>query len=227
MGYASAMSEPIQIEVHSDAVCPWCYLGKRRLEAALAERPDLPVEVRWKPFELNPDLPVGGTDRAAYMAAKFGDGPGLAAAHARLVDLGGRAGIPFRFEAIQRVPNTRAAHALVALAGDRADGAVEAIFAAYFERGEDIGSIDVLVRIAGSIGLDRETTRARLAAGDGFDAIAVEEEAGRRMGITGVPFFVFAGRWALSGAQEPAQIIAALEEVRASLARESAPSDGR
>ena len=221
------MSQPIRIDVYSDAVCPWCYLGKRRLEAALAERPDLRVEVHWQPFELNPDLPVGGADRAAYMAAKFGTGPGIATAHARLVDLGRRAGIPFRFDAIQRVPNTRAAHALVALAGERADATVEAIFAAYFERGEDLGCLDVLVRIAASVGLDAEATRSRLAAGDGFDAIAVEEEAGRRMGITGVPFFVFAGRWALSGAQEPVQLISALEEVRASLARESAPSDGR
>jgi len=224
LGYASAMSKPITIDVHSDAVCPWCYVGKRRLEAALAARPDLAVEVRWKPFELNPDLPAGGADRAAYMKAKFGDGPALAAAHARLMDLGAKVGIPFRFDSIKRVPNTRAAHALVALAGDRADAVVEAIFAAYFERSEDIGDFDVLVRIAQAAGLEPDATRARLAAGEGFEAIATEEEAGRGMGITGVPFFVFAGRWALSGAQEPAQFIAALDEVRATLARESAPS---
>jgi predicted DsbA family dithiol-disulfide isomerase len=221
------MSQPILIDVHSDAVCPWCYVGKRRLEAALAARPDLAVEVRWKPFELNPDLPAGGADRASYMKAKFGEGPGLAAAHARLVDLGARAGIPFHFESIQRVPNTRAAHALVALAGDRADAVVEAIFAAYFERGEDIGALDVLMRIAEVAGLDPASIRPRVAAGEGFDAVVLEEDAGRRMGITGVPFFVFAGRWALSGAQEPAQFIAALDEVCATLARESAPDTPR
>jgi predicted DsbA family dithiol-disulfide isomerase len=219
------MTAPITIDVHSDAVCPWCYLGKRRLEAALAARPEVTVHVRWQPFELNPELPAGGTDRAAYLAGKFGDGPGLAAAHARLVDLGARAGIPFRFDRIARVPNTRAAHALVALAGDRADAVVEAVFAAYFERGEDIGDLDVLAAAAAAAGLDPVASRARLAAREGWDSVAAGEEAGRGLGITGVPFFVFAGRWALSGAQEPAQFMAAIDEVRATLARESAPAD--
>jgi predicted DsbA family dithiol-disulfide isomerase len=216
------MSTPITIDVHSDAVCPWCYVGKRRLEAALAARPDVPVQVRWKPFELNPELPAAGADRAAYLAAKFGDGPGLAAAHARLVDLGHQVGIPFRFETIARMPNTRPAHALVALAGDRADAIVEAVFAAYFERGEDIGDLDVLTRIAALAGLDAVAVRVRLAAREGWDVVAADEDEGRRLGITGVPFFVFAGRWALSGAQEPAQFMAALDEVRATLAREAA-----
>jgi len=217
------MTTTIIINVHSDAVCPWCYLGKRRLEAALAARPDLPVEVRWKPFELNPDLPAGGADRETYMRAKFGDGPGLAAAHARLVDLGAKAGIAFRFGDIGRVPNTRAAHALVALADECADAVVEAIFAAYFERDEDIGDLDVLAALAVTAGLDGPAVKARLAVHEGFEAVAAEEAVGRGMGISGVPFFVFAGRWALSGAQEPEQFIAALDEVHATLARESAP----
>ena len=142
------MNEAISVAIYSDAVCPWCYLGKRRFEAALRMRPDLVVSASWKPFELNPDMPVGGADRATYIAAKFGDPERFAAVQARLVDLGREAGIPFRFGQVARIPNTRAAHALVALAGERADAVMEAIFAAYFERGEDIGDLGVLAAAA-------------------------------------------------------------------------------
>ncbi len=214
------MSKPIAIDIYSDAVCPWCYLGKRRLEAALRMRPDLVATVRWKPFELNPDLPPEGADRATYIAAKFGDSARFAAAQAKLVELGGEVGIAFRFGQIARVPNTRAAHALVALAGEHADAVVEAIFAAYFERGEDIGELDVLAGAASGAGLDGAALRTRLAAREGFAEVEADEAVGRELGISGVPFFVLAGRWALSGAQEPAQIIAALEQVRDTLARE-------
>lgn len=215
------MSTPILIDVHSDAVCPWCYLGKRRLERALAARPEIPVEVRWRAFELNPGLSVGGVDRATYLQQKFGPAA-LAEAHARLVELGSREGIPFRFDAIARMPNTRLSHVLAAGAGPRAGALVEALFAAYFERGEDIGDPEVLVTIAAAAGLDPAIARERLGSREAADAVALEEEEGRRLGIQGVPFFVFAGRWALSGAQEPAQFVAALEEVHATLLREQA-----
>jgi predicted DsbA family dithiol-disulfide isomerase len=215
------MSSPILIDVHSDAVCPWCYLGKRRLERALVERPAIPVEVRWRAFELNPGLAVTGVDRAAYLEQKFGAGQ-LAAAHERLVELGRLEGIPFRFDAIARMPNTRLSHVLVAGSGARAGTLVEALFAAYFERGEDIGDPEVLVAIAATAGVDPAAARERLASREAANAVAVEEEEGRRLGIQGVPFFVFAGRWALSGAQEPAQFVAALDEVHATLLREQA-----
>ncbi len=216
------MVEPIVVDIYSDAVCPWCYLGKRRFEAALRLMPDLAVAVHWRPFELNPDLPAGGVDRAGYIAAKFADASRFEAAQSRLVELGRDAGIAFRFAQIARMPNTRAAHALVALAGERADAAVDQVFAAYFERGEDIGDLEALGRVATAAGLDGTALRCRLRAREGFAEVEADEAVGRELGINGVPFFVLAGRWALSGAQEPAQLAAALAQVRDTLARERA-----
>ncbi len=216
------MAAALTIDVYSDVVCPWCFLGKRRLEAALRERPGRLVTVRWRPFELNPDLPPGGADRDQYLTRKFGNPAALAEAHRRLGALGAAVGIAYRFEAIRRAPNTRAAHALVALAGGRGGEVVEALFRAYFEEGRDVGDLDVLAAIAGAAGLDGTEVRARLSAGDGFAAVAAEEAEAARLGIGGVPFYVLAGRWAVSGAQEPASLVAALDEVSAALAREPA-----
>jgi predicted DsbA family dithiol-disulfide isomerase len=213
------MAAVLPIEIYSDVVCPWCFLGKRRLEAALRARPDLPVALRWRPFELNPGLGAAGADRREYLASKFPDAAGLAEAHRRLVALGREAGIDYRFEAIARVPNTRAAHALVALAGDREGAVVEALFRAYFEDGRDVGDLDVLAAIAADAGLDPADVRGRLAAGSGRTAIEAQEREAARLGVSGVPLFVFAGRWAVSGAQEPATLVSALDQVAAELAR--------
>lgn len=215
------MNAPITIDVYSDIVCPWCYLGKRRLEAALRQRPDLAVVVRWLPFELNPELAEGGVDRSDYIARKFGDGAGFAAAERRLLEFGREAGIAFGFGQIARVPNTRAAHALVAQAAERAGPVVEGLFAAYFERGLDVGDAAVLTEVAVRAGLDVAAVRGWLATRAGYRQVEAEQAEGQRLGISGVPFFVFAGRWALSGAQQPEQMIAALDEVRATLEREA------
>lgn len=214
------MGSVLTIDVYSDVVCPWCYLGKRRLEAALRERPAIAVAVRWRPFELNPDLPAEGADRREYLTRKFGDPRRLQDSHLRLVELGREAGIAYRFEAIRRVPNTRSAHALVALAGERQGEVVEGLFRAYFEEARDVGEVEVLAEIGAAAGLGNEL-RAVLAARAGHEAIAAQERAAARLGIGGVPFFVLAGRWAVSGAQEPATLIAALDQVSAELARGS------
>jgi len=213
------MDAALSIEVWSDLVCPWCYLGKRRLEAALRERPRLTAALRWRPFELNPDLPPGGADRREYLTRKFGDAARLRAVHERLVALGRAAGIAYRFEDIGRVPNTRPAHALVALAGARQDAVVDGLFRAYFEDGRDLGDVAVLGAVAAAAGLELDGLPARLAAGELLAAVEADEREAARLGIGGVPFFVFAGRWAVSGAQETAMLVGALDQVVAALER--------
>jgi hypothetical protein len=212
-----SMTYPISIDIYSDMVCPWCYLGKRRLEAALQHCPELAVTVQWKPFELNPDLPAEGVDRANYMAKKFPDAQRLAAIQQQLVGFGQAMGIPFLFQSIRRIPNTRLAHTLVALAGTRSDAVVEALFAAYFERGEDIGDLAVLAGIADRVGLAVGSWPECLMTGAASDGVLADLAEGRRLGIQGVPFFVLGGRWAVSGAQKTDQWVAALRQVRDAL----------
>jgi predicted DsbA family dithiol-disulfide isomerase len=210
----------LTIDIYSDVVCPWCYLGKRRLEAALRARPDIAVAVQWRPFELNPDLPPTGVERDEYLRQKFGDSGRLQEFHRRLVELGREAGIGYRFEAIRRVPNTRAAHALIAASGERQDAVVDGLFRAYFEEARDVGDAAVLAEIGVAAGLDGDELRASLAARRGIEAVAAQEREAARLGISGVPFFVFAGRWAVSGAQEAATLVAALDQVSTELARD-------
>jgi predicted DsbA family dithiol-disulfide isomerase len=216
---AAAPAPPLTVDVWSDTVCPWCWLGKRRFEAALRERPHLDVVVRWHPFELNAGMPAEGADRREYLQAKFGDPDRFRDAQQRLLDLGSAAGIDYRFEAQARMPNTRASHALVRLAGAREGEVVDALFAAYFNAGRDVGDLDVLAEVASEAGLDGPAARARLEARDGYDAIEREEREAQRMGVTGVPFFVFAGKWAVSGAQETEAFVRALDAVSAELAK--------
>jgi predicted DsbA family dithiol-disulfide isomerase len=218
------MGTAFSIDVYSDVVCPWCYLGKRRLEAALRERPDNAVVVRWRPFELNPDMPPAGADRAEYMTRKFGDPGRLQEAHRRLMELGRAAGICYQFEAIRRVPNTRAAHTLIALSEERQGAVVDRLFRAYFEEGRDVGDGAVLAAIAAAAGLDQGELAAALASPAGIEAVTAQEREAARLGIGGVPFFVLAGRWAVSGAQEVATLVAALDQVSAELERDPQPS---
>jgi predicted DsbA family dithiol-disulfide isomerase len=217
---AGAPARPLTVDIWSDTVCPWCWLGKRRFEAALRERPHLDVEVRWHPFELNAAMPEEGADRREYLRAKFGDPDRFRDAQQRLLDLGRAAGIDYRFDAQSRMPNTRASHALARLAGERQGDVVEALFAAYFNAGRDVGDLDVLAAVASEAGLDGPAVRARLAAHEGYDAIERDEREAQRMGVTGVPFFVFAGKWAVSGAQETEAFVRALDAVSAELAKD-------
>jgi predicted DsbA family dithiol-disulfide isomerase len=210
---------PLTVDVWSDTVCPWCWLGKRRFEAALRERPHLDVVVRWHPFELNAAMPAEGADRRDYLQQKFGNPERFRDAQQRLVALGRAAGIDYRFDAQTRMPNTRASHALVRLAGEREGAVVDALFAAYFDAGRDVGDLDVLAAIASEAGLDGPSVRTRLAAREGWDAIEREAQEAQRMGVSGVPFFVFAGRWAVSGAQETEAFVRALDAVDAELAK--------
>ena len=209
---------PFAIDVVSDVVCPWCYIGKRHLEAALAQLDDLrDVVVRWHPFELNPDVPGEGVDRRDYLERKFGGRERAGEIYARVREAGRRAGIAFDFDAIARQPNTREAHRLIAWTqakGD-ADALVERLFAAYFVEGRFIGERDELVRLATEAGVDEDAARAWLASDGGRAEIAQAEARAHELGITGVPFFIFDGRVALSGAHPPESIRDAIRQALA------------
>jgi predicted DsbA family dithiol-disulfide isomerase len=193
------------IEIVSDLICPWCYIGRRRLQRALDLRPDLPHRILWRVFQLNPDMPVHGVDRQAYLVAKFGGTQHAGRIYDAITKAGEAEGIAFHFERIRRTPNSRNAHRLSRFAGraGRQDQAIDAMFRAYFEEGADIGRIGVLSEIAASIGLDHGDALAFLESADECEAVLAEDRGARRLGINGVPCFVIDGKYALSGAQEP------------------------
>jgi len=213
----NASAAPLVVDVVSDVVCPWCFIGKRHLEAALAGLPDgAAAVVRWHPFELNPDLPAEGVDRRGYLEAKFGGPVRAAEIYARVREAGVRAGIAFDFEAIARQPNTREAHRLIAWSQAQGDAGplVERLFRAYFVEGRFVGDRDALAALAADTGLDADAARAWLASGEGADAIEVAEARARSLGIGGVPFFIFDGKVGLSGAQPPEAIREAIAQAR-------------
>ena len=208
----NASPPALQIDIVSDVVCPWCYIGKRHVEQAITQwrtaHPDSAVNIRWHPFQLNPDLPSGGIDRKGYLEAKFGGPQRAAEIYARVGAAGKAAGLDLNFDSIMRQPNTLAAHALIAYAqsvdqGQNADAIVERLFRGYFIDGQFIGDIEVLVAIAVECGLNAETTRAMLSEQATLNQIAAQDANVRQQGVTGVPFFVFNQTVALSGAQPP------------------------
>jgi predicted DsbA family dithiol-disulfide isomerase len=207
----------LAIDIVSDVVCPWCYIGKRRLEAALElyreRRPDAPAPtVTFHPFELNPDMPREGVSRADYIAKKFG-ARGYSA-HDRLVHAGAQLDIAFAFDRIARQPNTLAAHSLIE-AGRRkgVQGAMKAaLLKAFFVDSLDLTDDKVLVKIAAGAGLDREEAEAALADESLRSAVAQEEDTARAMGVNGVPFFIFNQRLAVEGAQPPDILLEAMLE---------------
>ena len=194
----------MRIDIYSDTVCPWCYLGKRRFDLAVAARPQYEPVVVWRPFELNPDVPVEGVDRETYMAAKMPDQARLEQAHAELERLGEASGIRFRFDLISRIPNTRRSHLLIAHAARSGLQAAvkDRIMRAYFEEGCDVGDPDELVRLAGEVGLNKAEARNALILRVGQDGVVAAERHAAVLGITGVPTYIFDGQYTISGAQE-------------------------
>ena len=216
------MSEPnaaLQIDIYSDVICPWCYVGKRRLERALKTWDGVPVNIRWRPFQLNPTMSRNGMDRRQYLDAKFGSSAAARAIYDRVLTAGTEEGIHFDFARIARTPNTFAAHRLIWLAGrhDKQDEMVEMLFRQYFLEGGDIGNIGTLSQAAADAGLDRAAIETFLAGDGGIEAVKAEEAAGHRVGIRGVPYFVFNSTSALSGAQPPEQLLVAFRESAAGL----------
>ena len=204
----------MRIDVFSDVVCPWCFVGKRRLEQALDAAKISDAEVHWHAFQLNPDLPPEGVDRRQYLEAKFGPGA-MERIHARLDEAGKSAGIDFQFDQIQRSPNTLDAHRLLWLAGTRGrQGALkEALLSAYFLEGRDVGDRAVLADIAARAGMDGDIP-AWLAGDAGGREVREDLMQAARLQISGVPFFIFEGRLALSGAQPPEVFLQALDAAR-------------
>jgi len=195
----------MQIDFISDTVCPWCFIGKRRLARAIAMRPAINFDVRYRPYRLDPSLPKGGMERAAYMAAKFGKNGGVEEAQKVIAAEGAKEGIEFDFAAILRAPNTLDSHRLIrwaALTGAQ-DEVVERLFAAYFENGEDIGDIRVLADIADVCGMDGAQVADMLESDQDLALVEREDQLAREMGVTGVPAMIFANKVAVSGAREP------------------------
>jgi predicted DsbA family dithiol-disulfide isomerase len=209
------MSErALSLDVYSDVICPWCYVGKRRLERALQVWDGAPVNVRWQPFQLNPTMPRNGMDRRQYLDMKFGSPAAARTIYDQVSTAGAAEGIRFAFERVTRTPNTFAAHRLIWWAGrqGKQDEMVEILFRRYFLEGGDIGHIDTLSQAAADAGFDRAIASTFLAGDEGVEEVNVEESAGHRLGIRGVPYFVINGTSALSGAQPPEQLVAAFRE---------------
>ncbi len=203
----------MHIDIVSDVACPWCFIGKRRLERALALRPDIGATRSWRAFQLNPDLPSEGIPHEFFIAAKFGGPPQAARSYAAIAAAGRAEGIDFAFERIRRTPNTLCAHRLIRLAAMEGggDAMVEALFRAYFCDGVDIGDIDALATIAAAAGLDRRAVGAYLAGEVGSAEVTAEGRRARRLGIHAVPCFVIERGYAISGAQEPEMFLPLLD----------------
>jgi predicted DsbA family dithiol-disulfide isomerase len=205
----------MRIDIYTDTVCPWCYLGKRRLDLAIAARPQYEPKVTWRPFELDPDLPAEGVERTPYLAAKLGDPERLHSAEAELKRQGEASGIEFRFDLIERVPNTRRSHLLIAHAArsGRQTGVHERVMRAYFQEGRDIGDIEVLVELAVEAGLAERESRAALILRAGQDGVVAAQRHAGVLGITGVPTFIFDGQYTVSGAQEVGTLTRIFDQV--------------
>jgi predicted DsbA family dithiol-disulfide isomerase len=209
------MSVQMRIDIYSDTVCPWCVLGKRRFELALAERPHFEPRVVWRPFELNPDLPWEGVDRREYLAAKMGDAARVAAVEETLQRYGQAVGLEYRFDLIRLLPNTRRSHLLIAHAARYGlqSPVKERIMRAYFQEGADIGDVDELVRLGAQSGLSEREARSALVLREGQDGVVAAERHAAALGITGVPTFIFDGQYTISGAQEPAILTRIFDQV--------------
>jgi len=206
----------MQIDVISDTVCPWCFIGKRRLQRAMEMRPSILFDVKWRPYQLDTTVPRGGMDRQAYMRAKFGDDPQKIVEMYKLIAAEGeKEGIAFDFAAIQRRPNTLDSHRLIRWAEGHGvqDDVVERLFIAYFENGEDIGDIRVLADIADICGMDGVETAQMLEDGTDLELVAREDQIAREMGVTGVPAMIFGGKLAVSGAREPQVLASVIDRV--------------
>jgi len=208
----------MEIDFFFDTICPWCYIGKRRLEQVLAERKDQNISVNWCSFLLNPDLPPSGIDRDTYLSKKFGTESRIRRVYSNISDVGLSENIDFNFNTIHHTPNSVDTHRLVHFAG--ADGkseiALDVLFKYYFVEGKNIGDLKVLMVIAKSIGLDIDAFSAHLESTDGIADINAANARAHRLGISGMPSYVFNGNLVISGAQEPNVLARMLDAASAS-----------
>ena len=209
------MTDPVKLDIMSDPICPWCYIGKAHLDRALAAAPDHPFVIEWHPFQLNPDMPAGGMDRRAYLEGKFGGKEGAVKAYAPVVEHAEAAGLKMNFEGMQRTPNTLNAHRLIDWAGieGRQTAAVSALFKAYFVDTRDIGDAEVLADIADSIEMDASVVARLLATEEDMQDIRDRDAHSRFMGVNSVPTFIVGGKHAVPGAQPPDLWAKVIQEV--------------
>lgn len=207
----------VTLDILSDPICPWCYIGKTHLDKAMALVPDHPFVIQWHPFQLNPDMPAEGMDRRAYLEGKFGGQKGAVKAYAPVVKSAQAAGLEINFEGMKRTPNTMDAHRLIHWAGleSKQIKAVDALFHAYFVDARDIGDSEVLGDIADTIGMDAAVVMKLLSSDADLDDIRQRDTHSREMGVSSVPTFIVAGKHAVPGAQPPElwqQVINELKE---------------
>ena len=209
--------DPVKLDIMSDPICPWCYIGKTHLDRALEAAGDHPFIIEWHPFQLNPDMPREGMDRRAYLEGKFGGKDGAVRAYAPVVEHAEKAGLKIDFEGMKRTPNTLDAHRLIHWAGieQKQTLAVSALFKAYFVEARDIGDHEVLADIADAVGMDASVVLRLLGSESDREDIAVRDAHSRKMGINSVPTFIVGSKHAVPGAQPPelwAQVISELRE---------------
>lgn len=195
----------VKLDILSDPICPWCYIGKTHLDKALAEVPDHPFVIEWHPFQLNPDMPREGMDRREYLERKFGGKEGAVKAYAPVVEHAEKAGLTINFEAMQRTPNTLDAHRLIHWAGveGKQTQVVDALFKAYFVDARDIGDHAVLADVAQEAGMEADVATRLLEGDSDVQAIRDRDAHSRKMGVSSVPTFIVANQHAVPGAQPP------------------------
>ena len=214
----------VTVDVVSDVVCPWCYIGKRRLEIARAQIDDVDVTVRWRPFFLNPWIPREGIDRDAYLTAKFGSVDQYKGIAGRVKETAASEGLVYDSDRISRQPNTIDCHRLILWAEriGQSDAMKQRLMSLYFTEGADLTDRNVLVQAAADCGLDAEEVRARLATEEDVDLISEAATSASNAGISGVPTFILAGKYGISGAQPPEQLVQAIRQVAAMAETEAA-----
>jgi len=215
--------ETITVDVVSDVVCPWCFIGQKRLDKAAATLPDIDVEIHWRPYQLDPTIPPEGKDRRQYMLDKFGSEERIRQIHERVEGLGAAEGIDFAFDAIRIAANTLDAHRVIRWAGTAGEEAqnrlVRRLFQLNFEEGANIGDHAVLIEAAREAGMDASLVETLLPTDADVEAVRAEIATASRMGITGVPCFLIEGKYAVMGAQEVGTLADAIRQVAAAKAR--------
>ena len=216
--------KPLQIDIVSDVVCPWCYIGKHRIEDALALAADVPVDVRWRPFFLNSWIPREGIGRDEYLTAKFGSVEAYKGIAGRVVTAAGEEGLVYRPDLVKRQPNTIDCHRLIhwAEAQGKAAEMKQRLMELYFRDGGDLTDVNVLVQAAADCGLDADEVRRRLATDEDVMLVSAQAQEAADKGISGVPTYVFAGKYAVSGAQPADQLARAIREVSAEVNAQAA-----
>jgi len=219
----------VTLDIISDPICPWCYIGKARLDQAIAETGIDPFDVSWRIFQLNPTMPPEGMDRQEYLQAKFGGPEGAERVYSHVRRTAAETGLDLKFDAIKRTPNTFDAHRLIRWAGNTGHqpAVVQHLFRRYFEQGEDISDHAILLDVAEAAGMERAAVAELLAGDADRETLSAEEQAARRMGVGGVPCFIVDGRYVLNGAQDVAtwkKVIAEFAEAQGEPAGEAEPT---